>query len=192
MPRKGQTRVEAAIETREREATVLQLKKAGVSNDRIARQLGVDPASVHTILRRALNRLTALPAEELRTMMAAQLDMVSEHMARIMTNPQPRLYRGRAVEPVEQRMPDGTVRMVTPVDYEFPIAAGALLVRTQESYRRLFGVDLPTRVELTGAGGGPIELSVEEREARASAVMEHIKQIRMAPVPELTQGEVAS
>lgn len=132
-----------SAETKEKENRAFELRKAGASYSQIAKALEYhDESGAYKAVKRYIARLNRESSDELRTMAQEQLNDI---------------YR-RTLD-IYQTNSDDSVRL----------RALNQLTQTQESLRKLLGLDAPTQI--TGPEGGPIEV-------RIGAIVEKIQQIK--------------
>ncbi len=143
------------VRAHERHLQALELRKAGVTYEQIAGQLGYSNASgARKAVASALKATLREPAEELRELEVVRLDAM--------------------LLPLWRRVQAGDEKAVDRV------------LRIMERRARLLGLDAPARTELSGAGGGPVDLSILARQAR-----EHLaaKLDAMAAAREPVEGQ---
>lgn len=144
--------IEKTAAVRERERQAVQLRTAGLQLVAIAAQLGVSVAQASRDLANALDRHNATPEEValLRDLEAARLDDSERRVVEVMVKP--------GVKP------------------ETILRAVMSRIRISERRSALLGLDLPKRVELSGAEGGPIELDANT----FARVLANVEKAKMA------------
>lgn len=111
------------VEAAEREKLILQRRRDRVGFAEIGEELGISPQRVHTIYKRALSRIPAQEAAELRAEEAELLDRAVASLMNI----------------VETASKDSD-----------RIAAWGQVTRLMERRARLFGLDAAEKVEVSG------------------------------------------
>lgn len=128
------------VAAREREALALRLRAAGATYAQIGARLGgISESRACHIVRRALARVVHEPAEELRELEGARLDLMQREAMRVLRRRHVVVSHGRIV-----RGDDGRPL----VDDGPTLAAIGQLLRIQERRARLFGLDAPTKHEV--------------------------------------------
>lgn len=148
---------------RERDARALELAKTGASMAAVAAALGYANASgAWKAVQRGLAAIPKQAADELRQMQQERLGDLYRHTLQVLANHHPVLYKGKPVVGADGReLEDDSVRL----------EAIKTLLRVDESFRRLNGLDLPRKVEVSGPDGEPIPVEVT-----AQSVLERIRQ----------------
>jgi predicted transcriptional regulator len=140
----GKTRLTAA----ERRAEALHMKLAGASGPQIAAKLGVTRQRVCQYLKQALTELNA-----------ASLDAAAELRAIEDARLEARLLEANLLVQAHKADPDVFAKL------------DARRQAISDAKRRLWGLDAPTRTELTGKDGGPME--VQNADAIRARLLAH-------------------
>lgn len=129
-------RADRTLAAAERDAGALALREAGMSYRAIARELGwADPKGAWQAVRRSLDRIPAENVAALRAVETARLDRLTEEAMRVVSTFHPVVSNGRVFPDLEDDGPK--------------LQAINTLIRLSESRRRLLGLDLPARHEVT-------------------------------------------
>jgi DNA-binding CsgD family transcriptional regulator len=169
----------------ERQAAAMRLRAQGTSYTEIARQLDCSTGTAYQTVQKGLSRLPEEAREELVQLMQVELAALMEETSRIVRRPKPLTYRGQALT-VDQAMADGSVRRVTVVDQEVQLQAIATMMRLQESWRRLAGLDGPVHVEHTG------QVEVFNRAEAEQSIRDRLASLRPLSLVEVeAQSDVA-
>lgn len=174
----------STLNVREKEAAAWQLRLAKVPYGRIAAQVGyADGSGAQRAVARYADRNTTENAPLRRRQMDDELSMVLERLARVVVQPPPRLH-GPGRHEGQPIMVDGRALL----DQSVMIAAATAFMRTQESQRKLLGLDAASKYEVTGADGGPV--TVEQRQVLVLGILDKIVALAPAQAPALEEGEV--
>lgn len=166
-PRKSPRTSQTALEVAARDAQAFEMRKLGASLVAIAAALGyANQSGAWKAVQRELARLrehTLESAEEYRLLEGERLNDLHRRTVEIFSRHHPVLYKGQPVLDANGQPLD---------DDGIKLRAAAELLRQQESYRKLFGIDAPAKVEHTGPDGEPIpvELRVAELAERLRAI----------------------
>ncbi|MFJ8855110.1 hypothetical protein [Streptomyces sp. NPDC102437] len=139
-PRGGDNRFIRSPETAERDAAATRLRTQGRTFQQIADELGYpSKGAAHDAVNRALHAIVAPDAEALRAREAARLDGLYEEALAVLDRTHYAHSGGRLIlDPDEQPVIDDGPK----------IAALRELRSLRESYRKLFGLDAPSRVSV--------------------------------------------
>jgi hypothetical protein len=159
-------RYERSITTAERDAHAAQLRAEGWTFQQIADEIGFpDKSQAHKAVRRALNDVIKGPAEKLLAQEAARLDTLYEEALAVLERDHVKVSHGHVVKDEYD----------TPLLDDGPkLAAIDRLVKIRESYRRLFGLDQPVKVDarVTEVTQQDLELQEMLREAKTRMEVE--------------------
>jgi transposase len=153
-PRGVKGRYEHTMADAERDATAARLRARGLTYRRIAAELGVDVATAHRAVKRALEATVAEPAAEVRQLELERLDTELERLAEleervreVLEAKHVTVQHGAVVQLDGQPLPDDG-----PV-----LAAADRLLKIEDARRRkgerrarLLGLDAPQKVETSG------------------------------------------
>lgn len=131
------------IATDERAARAAELRSQGWSYQRIADELGcADKGHAYQLVQRARDHILRGPAEELIKTEATQLDELYAHALDILDRDHVLVSQGRVVygDDGQPLLDDGP-----------KLAALRELRQIRESFRRLYGLDQPSQVAVSGA-----------------------------------------
>lgn len=151
----------------EREAQVWALRRQGYTHERIAAELGLERSTVSKMLTRLTKRANTHLEEEIVEVKLAQIGQLQyiadealqawhkskeaqKSVAKRTLNRPNRFGRGQPEEEmtIQTEDQDGNPRYLE-------AARGAM-----GDLRKLLGLDAPARSEITGKGGGPVQLDV--------------------------------
>lgn len=157
-------RYERSITTAERDAQAAKLRAEGWTFQQIADEIGFpDKSQAHKAVRRALNDVIKGPAEQLLAQEAARLDTLYEEALAVLERDHLTVSHGRII-----KGDDGQ-----PILDDGPkLAAIDRLVKIRESYRRLFGLDQPVKVDARVTEVTQQDLELQEMLSEAKARME--------------------
>lgn len=165
----------AIAAVREKEARALEMVKAGAQLAAIAAALGyANESGAWKAVQRALSRIGQATADELREIERERLADVYRHTLTILSRHHPVLHKGAPV------VVDG----VTLDDDGIKLRALEVLIRADESYRKLLGLDLPRKVEVSGPDGEAIPL-----ELKIGSLLERLEAIPADVVEQKQLGE---
>lgn len=158
-------------DTARRDAQAAELRAQGRTYQQITDELGyADRGNAHRAVRRALRDIVKGPAEKLIQQEAERLDTLYEEALAVLERDHLTVSHGRIICGDDgQPIPDDGPKL----------AAIDRLVKIRESYRRLFGLDSPTKVDATVHEVTQQDLELQEmlREAKARTRAEE-QQIR--------------
>lgn len=144
-----QPRTIAAV--REKEASALAMIRDGAQLAAIAAALGyANESGAWKAVQRALSRIGKPEADELRAIEQERLGALYRHTLNILDRQHPVLYKGAPVLVDGEPLDDDMVKL----------RAIEVLIRADESYRRLLGLDAPTKHEHSGEDGAPIPMEI--------------------------------
>ncbi|MBZ6085908.1 hypothetical protein KVH15_33535 [Streptomyces olivaceus] len=139
-PKDGKGRYIRSPETAERDAKAARLRAEGHTYDQIREELGYgSKSSAHDACARALRAIVADDADALRQREAARLDALYEEALTVLERTHYAHSHGRLVLGTDGKplLDDGP-----------KLAALRELRAVRESYRKLYGLDAPTKVSL--------------------------------------------
>lgn len=153
---------ERSIDTAERDAEAARMRARSRTYQEIGDTLGVSRQAAHQMVKRALAAVLEEPAEELRQVELAKLDVLERAVTAVLEREHLMVSHGRIVsrrtDQIEQR--DG--QDVTDIDGnpvyiweelkdDSPVLAAAdRLVKISESRRKLMGLDSPVKLAVSG------------------------------------------
>lgn len=121
------------------DARAAQLRAEGWTLQQIADELGCDKTTAGRAIRRALREIVKGPAEKLLAMEAERLDTLYEEALEVLQRDHVTVSHGKVIKD-----DDGNVLL----DDGPKLAAIDRLVKVRESYRKLLGLDAPSRVSV--------------------------------------------
>jgi len=127
-----------SIKSREIRAKAFELRKMGLSLEAVGQQLGVSRQRVHKLISKSLAELDALNTQSLTELRDLDLARLDDALLQMMVQ----MKRGN----------QGAVDRV---------------IRILERRAKLIGLDAPTRTEMSGPGGEPLEFVDKTEEVRA-------------------------
>lgn len=169
--RSGNGRFTNSLESAQRDAEAARLRSEHWKFQAIADELGYHDAShARQGTRRALRAIVAGPAEKLIAQEAERLDSLYEEALEVLQRDHVTVSHGRIIKDDEGN----------PIPDDGPkLAAIDRLVKVRESYRKLFGLDRPVKVDATIHQVTQQDLELQEmlREAKAHTSLEeqHIR-----------------
>jgi hypothetical protein len=167
--RNGKGRYTRTLHTAERDAYAAQLRAQHWTYQQIADELGWDhKSSAVTAVRRALRDACAGPAKELVEMESARLEAMYDEVLTVLQADHVMVSHGRVVyDEHGNPLPD----------YDIKLRAVDRALRTRESFRKLMGLDQPTKVDarVTEVTQQDIELAELIREAQAKNAVEEAR-----------------
>jgi hypothetical protein len=168
--RDGRGRYTRTLERAERDAYAAKLRAQHWTYKQIAEELGIDRTGAIRAVRNALRDACLGPAKELVEMEASRLEAMYDEVLDILQADHVMVSHGRVV--YDQ---DGNPLP----DYDIKLRAVDRALRARESFRRLFGLDQPTKVDATVHEVTQQDLELQEmlREAKARTELEE-QQIR--------------
>jgi transcriptional regulator with XRE-family HTH domain len=155
--KQAQIRADAA----ERRARVLQMRIAGVSQERIGKELGVSRQMAARLEKEALQQIVRPAAEELRALELERLDMLITTTLGVLRR---RHYAVQGGEVVKRTNPETGVEEEL-VDDGPTLTAVATLERLSESRRRLLGLNAPARTRHEVITVDQLDAEIAELEA---------------------------
>lgn len=146
-PLEGQTRLhdghgrfERSPQTVERDARAAELRGDGWTFEKIADELGyADKSKARQGVQRALKDIVRGPAEKLIALEASRLDTMFESALEVLERDHVTVSHGKVIKD-----DDGNVLL----DDGPRLAAIDRMLRVRESYRKLLGLDAPSRVSV--------------------------------------------
>lgn len=124
----------------DRAQTALNLRREGKSYQEIADELGMaNRGNAHRLVRKALKMTLQEPADELRALDDARITAIIQ-------------AHWRAATGVTY---DEDMKAVAPDP-----AAGSLILKAVDMHVKLHGLAMPTKTEITGAGGSPLLIEI--------------------------------
>jgi hypothetical protein len=121
--------------TAERDARVVEMRKAGLTYREIAASLGIDAKQAHECFKRGVAAIPREQAEEMRVISQGRQDFVTRAMMQVITAFHPVVNNGQIIfNPETGEMFDDPMPK---------IAAAKILVGVDERFARLFGLDAP-------------------------------------------------
>jgi hypothetical protein len=168
------------VESRVKATRALELRKAGATLQAIADSPGLDgrplypggPGSVSTAISKELERLPAPHVEEIRALAAEQLADLYYRTVQIMVASHPVRHAGKVVYEERKNRVTGAVELVAVEDDEIRLKAILVLLKVQESYRKMTGADIAQ------ARPGDEKPDPVPMEQRAAAVMQRFRVIQ--------------
>jgi hypothetical protein len=134
-------------ETAARDAQAAELRAQGLTYQKIADELGFGHKdSARLAVRRALRDIVKGPAEQLLKLEADRLDTLYEEALEVLQRDHVTVSHGKVITVAD---PD-TGEEKPLLDDGPKLAAIDRLVKIRESYRKLFGLDQPAKVQLSG------------------------------------------
>lgn len=176
--KKGRTRTSPdVVATVELERQVFEMRKRAASFQEIADALGVGKTTVLKAFHRECERRPAADVETVRLMEGERLELAYRTVLEVLTSRQPLFSQsGRQLFAEVPRRDDPSVMERVPVyDHDLRVKAAGQVVRISESIRRLNGADSAVKFEVTGAGGGPVQVEAIDR---ARAGLEAMREAR--------------
>ena len=119
----------------ERDARIVEMRKAGIGYRDIAASLGISEPAANAGFRRGLAAIPRESAEEMRVLSQGRQEFVTREMIRVMTGFHPLVNQGKVIHD-----PDTGAILDDPMP---KIAAAKILMTVDERYARLFGLDAP-------------------------------------------------
>ncbi|MGW5175892.1 hypothetical protein ACWERY_16210 [Streptomyces sp. NPDC004082] len=169
--RTGKGRFTESLSTAQRDARAAELRAQGLKLQDIADELGYhDKSHARQGINRALDSIRRGPAEALVEREAASLDALYEEALEVLQRDHITVSHGKIIT-------DGAGNPI--LDDGPKLAAIDRLVKVRESYRRLFGLDRPVKVDATVHQVTQQDLELQEmlQEAQARTALEE-QQIR--------------
>ncbi len=160
--REGDGEFSRNIETAERDAQAAHLRARSRTYQEIADELGVSRQSAHRMVKRALASVLEEPAEELRQIELAKLDVLERAVTAVLEREHLMVSHGRIVsrrtDQVQQRdgqdvidVDGNPVYIWEELKDDSPVLAAAdRLVKISESRRKLMGLDSPVKLAVSG------------------------------------------
>lgn len=144
-----------SLATRDRDRQAYEMKLLGATLMVIAKTLGFagESGAYKAVQRHRLVMLEQWKdtAEEMRLDAERRLTDLHYRTLELFNSPPPVLYKGKPVlDDQGHPVPDQNVQL----------RAAHELLAQQESYRRLFGIDAPRQVEVSGPEGEPISVEI--------------------------------
>lgn len=130
----------------ENRAKALELRKSGASYRQIGEALGISMQRAHQLVMDELDRLAQLRLGNADELRRLELERLEMGALAIVTN----VKRGE-------------------------LGAVKIWVRISESRRKLLGLDAPVSLELTGKGGGPLEVGIVDLAALSTDELQVLK-----------------
>lgn len=165
-------------ETMIRDSQMLERHIQGLPHGKIAEIFGVTEGTVHNGIRRAIRDRPKLESDEMRVVAEEELNMLRRHLNRMLRTPRYMVsMSGKLVTG-----PDGQPL----IDHSETRQVAMALVKVNESYRKLFGLDTPIkhRIEITDKMDEQIEKLAQEL-ARNGAPPPAIESFgELEPVPD--------
>lgn len=127
------------IETAQRDAQAAALRAEGKTYLQIAEELGVSKSAAIEACRRAVRDAVQGPGRQLVDLEVTRLETMYDQVLDILAKDHPVVSHGRIVT-------DSTGQPLT--DDELKLKAVDRLLRTRESFRKLLGLDAPSRVSV--------------------------------------------
>lgn len=163
--RDGTGRYHRTLQGAERDAHAARLRAEHWTYQAIATELGIDKSTAIRSVRRALREACLGPAKELVEMEASRLEAIYDEVLDILQADHVVISHGRIVYDS-----DGN----TLPDYDIKLRAVDRALRARESFRKLMGLDQPTKVDATVTEVTQQDLELQEmlREAKARTEVE--------------------
>lgn len=137
--RDGKGRYNRTLESAQRDAHAAELRAQHWTYKQIADELGIDKAGAIRAVRRAIRDACAGPGKELVDLEVQRLEAMYDQILDILERDHPVVSHGRIVKD-----DSGTPL----VDDEMKLKAVDRALRTRESFRKLLGLDAPSRVSV--------------------------------------------
>jgi len=164
----------------EKRAQAVELRRAGLTYERIGQALGCSEANAHKLVKSALRGIVRAPGDALIEAELAALEDLERKTKMVLDAAHPLVQAGNVVhdivrdtkgEPVIDPRTNQPLRL--PLHDSRPVlAAIAQLLQIHESRRRLLGVDAPKRLAMTDAAGFPVPVTGMSEERFEAAVAE--------------------
>jgi hypothetical protein len=133
------------VETAELKAAVLELRRDGLTQQKIADRLGISPAWAGKLLKAALYEIVEEPALEVIKIELERLDWYHEQAAMILKGSHPYVQAGGVVFHTVKDPETGEDRAVALEDVGPKLQAIATLTRIAERRSKLLGIDRPVK-----------------------------------------------
>lgn len=137
--RDGMGRYQRTVEHAQRDAHAAELRAQGWTYQAIADELGIDKSGAIRAVRNAVRDACAGPGKQLVDLEVQRLEAMYDQVLDILQKDHPVVSHGRIVKD-----DDGTPL----VDDEMKLKAIDRALRTRESFRKLLGLDAPSRVSV--------------------------------------------
>ncbi|MEV7154902.1 hypothetical protein AB0N77_09785 [Streptomyces misionensis] len=137
--RDGNGRYSRTLTGAQRDAHAAQLRAQGHTYQAIADELGIDKAGAIHAVRRAVRDACAGPGKQLVDLEVQRLEAMYDEVLDILQRDHPVVSHGRIVKD------DAGTPLV---DDEMKLKAIDRALRTRESFRKLLGLDAPSRVSV--------------------------------------------
>ncbi|MFF7129996.1 helix-turn-helix domain-containing protein [Streptomyces sp. NPDC008240] len=137
--RDGHGRYTRTIENAEHDAHAAQLRAQGWTYKQIADELGIEKSGAIRAVRRAIRDACAAPGRDLIDLEVTRLEAMYDEVLDILQRDHPVVSHGRIVKD------DAGAPLV---DDEMKLKAVDRALRTRESFRKLLGLDAPSRVSV--------------------------------------------
>ncbi|WP_318205381.1 hypothetical protein [Streptomyces sp. SCL15-4] len=137
--RDGHGRYARTINQARRDAHAAELRAEGWTYQQIADELGIDKSGAIHAVRRAIRDACAGPGQDLINLEVQRLEAMYDQVLDILQTDHPVVSHGRIVK-------DDTGAPLT--DVEMKLKAVDRALRTRESFRKLLGLDAPSRVSV--------------------------------------------
>ena len=162
---------------RQRQNTILQKRREGVSFREIADQLGLSNGYVYKTYKNALKLIIVENVVEVRKMELARLDILQNEVIKVLQSFTPLVSAGRVVYDYtgeEEEDDDGVVNrlMQKLPDQSIKFAAINSALKIMERRAKLLGLDAPVKAEVSGPDGGAIPVAVEKKMTREELIIE--------------------
>lgn len=132
-PRSGE--FERDMEQARLDAEAAELRAQGMTYRAIGAAMGIDPTTARDRVLRAIDAVPVEAVAELRARSGARIEMLMFEAFKILTAEHPKVDHGRKIEGVFDQGPRiAAIREMRLLDHE---------------YRQLFGLDMPTKLDLT-------------------------------------------
>lgn len=142
----GTGRYERTPHTAERDAEAAALRAQRWSYAAIANHLGMSENNARIAVKRALTAIVEEPARELLRLEAEALDALYTEALAVLQRDHVTVSHGKVITTT-----DPETGVAKPLLDDGPkLAAIDRLVKVRESYRKLFGIDQPSKVEVSG------------------------------------------
>ncbi|MFK0140708.1 hypothetical protein [Streptomyces murinus] len=137
--RDGKGKFDRSIEGAQRDARAAELRAQHWTYEQIGEELGIDKTSALRAVRRAVRDACAAPGKELVELEVSRLETIYDEVLDILARDHPVVSHGRIVK-------DDTGHAL--VDDEMKLKAIDRALKARESFRKLLGLDAPSRVSV--------------------------------------------